>query len=71
MKDYDDLDEIERAVFNSRLLYAVKRFPTCYLMAQSMIELAEKFKVFDGVSHGTEEILNQKTKNAVLKHSSL
>jgi len=71
MKDYNDLDEAEQAIFNSRLLYAVKRFNSCYLMAKDMIELAEKFGVFNGVSHGTEEILNQKTKNAVLKNSSL
>lgn len=57
-KDFNDLEYREQVIFQSKLLYAIKRFPHCYMMAQEIIELAEKYGVFNGTKHGLDELLD-------------
>lgn len=48
--------ELEQREFEAILLHAVRNFPSARKMAESIIELAEKYKVFEGTTFGHEKI---------------
>lgn len=52
--------EFEQKIFESKLLHAVRNFGTAYQTAKDIIELAERYGIFDGVKFGNEQI-NEKS----------
>jgi hypothetical protein len=49
MNTYQDLTEREQKEFTAKLMTSINKFPHAYMMALSIIELAEKYGVFKQV----------------------
>lgn len=62
-KEFIDLSERERNEFLTKVNYAILRHPSCYMMAKSLVEFAERRGVFNKVQNGLEEVLNGLSKN--------
>jgi len=58
-KAFKDLPERERSEFFALLAYAILRHPSCFKMAQEIVDFAEKYGIFDGARHGISKILDE------------